>query len=110
MKPDRKKGRSSYTFYTFVIGPSTQHAYDAAMRVAENPGAAYNPLFISGAVGLGKTHLLNAIGNAIVDKFPDKIVCYLSVEQFTEDFISALRHQKMAEFRNKYTNVDVMLI
>jgi len=121
MTPDRKKGRSSsiwamfylspsYTFDTFVPGPSNQNAYDAAMRVVENPGAAYNPLFISATAGLGKTHLLNAIGNAIVDKFPDKIVCYFSTEQFAWDFIKALRHQKMAEFRNQYRNVDVMLI
>ncbi|MFZ5997732.1 MAG: chromosomal replication initiator protein DnaA [Nitrospirota bacterium] len=99
-----------YTFDTFVVGPSNQFAHAASRRVAENPGFAYNPLFIYGGVGLGKTHLMNAIGNAIADHYPDKTICYVSAEQFTNEVISALRHEKMAEFKEKYRNVDVMLI
>ena len=99
-----------YTFDTFVVGPSNQFAHAASRRISENPGIAYNPLFIYGGVGLGKTHLMNAIGNMIVDKYPDKVVCYVSAEQFTNEVISALRHEKMAEFKDKFRNVDVMLI
>ncbi|MEW5746491.1 MAG: chromosomal replication initiator protein DnaA [Nitrospirota bacterium] len=99
-----------YTFDTFVVGPSNQFAHAASRRVAENPGVAYNPLFIYGGVGLGKTHLMNAIGNAIADKLPEKTICCVSAEQFTNEVISALRHEKMADFKEKYRNVDVMLI
>lgn len=99
-----------YTFDTFVVGPSNQFAHAASRRVAENPGASYNPLFIYGGVGLGKTHLMNAIGNAIADKLPEKTICYVSAEQFTNEVISAIRHEKMADFKDKYRNVDVMLI
>lgn len=99
-----------YTFDTFVVGPSNQFAHAAAVRVGENPGYSYNPLFIYGGVGLGKTHIINAIGNAIVDKSPGMIVYYVSAEQFTNEVISALRHEKMAEFKEKYRNLDVLLI
>ncbi|WP_333653919.1 chromosomal replication initiator protein DnaA [Dissulfurispira sp.] len=99
-----------YTFDTFVVGPSNQFAHAAAMRVRENPGYAYNPLFIYGGVGLGKTHIINAIGNAIVDKNPGMIVYYVSTEQFTNEVISSIRHEKMAELKEKYRNVDVLLI
>lgn len=99
-----------YTFDTFVVGPSNQFAHAAAKRVGENPGHAYNPLFIYGGVGLGKTHIMNAIGNAIVDKNHGKVVYYVSAEQFTNEVISALRHQKMGEFKEKYRNVDVLLM
>ncbi|MDI6801211.1 MAG: chromosomal replication initiator protein DnaA [Thermodesulfovibrionales bacterium] len=99
-----------YTFSTFIAGPSNQFAHAAASRVGENPGYAYNPLFIYGGVGLGKTHLMNAIGNAIVDKNTSTVVCYMSTEQFTNEVVSAIRHQKMGEFKDKYRNVDVLLI
>lgn len=99
-----------YTFNTFVVGPSNQFAHAAALRVAENPGEAYNPLFIYGGVGLGKTHILNAIGNAFIDKRPNMVVCYISSEQFTNEVISCLRHGKMAEFKEKYRNVDALLM
>ncbi len=99
-----------YTFDTFVVGPSNQFAHAAAIRVAENVGLAYNPLFIYGGVGLGKTHLMNAIGNAIVDDNPGTIVYYVSSEQFTNEVVSAIRHGKMGEFKEKYRNVDVLLI
>lgn len=99
-----------YTFDTFVVGPSNQFAHAASKRVGENPGLAYNPLFIYGGVGLGKTHLINSIGNAIADRRPDLTICYVSAEQFTNEVISSLRHEKMGEFKEKYRNVDVMLI
>lgn len=99
-----------YTFSTFVVGPSNQFAHAAAMKVGEKPGGAYNPLFIYGGVGLGKTHLINAIGNAIVDKNLAETVTYISAEQFTNEVISALRHGKMGEFKEKFRNIDVLLI
>ncbi|MFA5355065.1 MAG: chromosomal replication initiator protein DnaA, partial [Thermodesulfovibrionales bacterium] len=99
-----------YTFKNFVVGSSNQFAHAASMRVGENPGSAYNPLFIYGGVGLGKTHLMNAIGNAIVDKHREVVVCYVSAEQFTNEVISALRHGKMGEFKEKYRNLDALLI
>ena len=99
-----------YTFNAFVVGPSNQFAHAAAKRVGENPGFAYNPLFLYGGVGLGKTHLINAIGNSIIDKNPGMVVCYISSEQFTNEVIAALRHQRMGEFKEKYRNVDTLLI
>lgn len=99
-----------YTFDTFVVGPSNQFVHAAAARVGENPGSSYNPLFIYGGVGLGKTHIMNAVGNAIVDKNPGKVVCYVSAEQFTNEVVSAMRHGKMGEFKEKYRNVDALLI
>lgn len=99
-----------YTFDSFVVGPSNQFAHAAALRVAEKPGFAYNPLFIYGGVGLGKTHLITAIGNFILDRTPEINVCYLSSEQFTGEFVAAIRHEKMPEFRLKYRNVDVFLV
>jgi chromosomal replication initiator protein len=99
-----------YTFEKFVVGPSNQFAHAAAMRAGENPGAAYNPLFIYGGVGLGKTHIINAMGNAMVDKNPGMIVCYVSAEQFTNEVIAAIRHEKMGEFKEKYRNVDALLV
>jgi chromosomal replication initiator protein len=99
-----------YTFNTFVVGPSNQFAHAAALRVAENPGNTYNPLFIYGGVGLGKTHILNAIGNALVDKRHGMVICYVSAEQFTNEVITSLRHGKMAELKEKYRNVDALLM
>lgn len=99
-----------YIFNTFVVGPSNQFAHAAAMRVGENPGLTYNPLFIYGGVGLGKTHLINAIGNKMVDKNSGINVCYVSSEQFTNEVVSAIRHGKMGEFKEKYRNVDALLI
>lgn len=99
-----------YTFNSFVVGPSNQFAHAAALRVAENPGSAYNPLFIYGGVGLGKTHILNAIGNAFIDRRHSMIVCYVSSEQFTNEVITSLRHGKMAELKDKYRNVDALLM
>ena len=99
-----------YTFENFIIGPSNQFAQAAAKAVAEAPGRAYNPLFVYGGVGLGKTHLITAIGNAVVDKSPNTIVLYVSAEQFTNEVVSAIRHEKMSELKEKYRNVDLLLL
>lgn len=99
-----------YTFNSFVVGPSNQFAHAAALRVAENPGFAYNPLFIYGGVGLGKTHLITAIGNFILDKNAELNVCYISSEQFTGEFVAAIRHERMPDFRQKYRTVDVFIV
>lgn len=99
-----------YTFEKFVIGPSNQFAHAAAMAVAEAPGKTYNPLFIYGGVGLGKTHLITAIGNAVIDKTPDISVIFVSAEQFTNEVVSAIRHEKMGELKQKYRNIDLLLL
>jgi len=99
-----------YTFENFVIGPSNQFAQAAAKAVAEAPGRAYNPLFVYGGVGLGKTHLITAIGNTVIDKIPDVTVIYVSAEQFTNEVVSAIRHEKMGELKEKYRNVDLLLL
>ncbi len=99
-----------YTFDAFVAGSSNQFAYAAAMAVANNPATTYNPLFIYGAVGLGKTHLANAIGNAILKKSPHMRICYYTSEKFMNELINSLRYNRMDEFRNKFRSMDVILI
>jgi chromosomal replication initiator protein len=101
---------SKYSFDEFVSGSSNQFAYAAAMAVANNPATTYNPLFIYGGVGLGKTHLVNAIGNAILRKNPEMKVCYYTSEKFMNELINSLRYAKMDEFRNKFRTMDVLLI
>lgn len=98
------------TFDTFVIGNGNRFAHAASLAVAEAPAKAYNPLFIYGGVGLGKTHLMHAIGNYIQKTRPDAKVAYLSSERFTNDFINSIRDNKPEAFRNKYRNIDVLLI
>ncbi|MGD9020056.1 MAG: chromosomal replication initiator protein DnaA, partial [Desulfuromonadales bacterium] len=99
-----------YTFEEFVSGSSNQFAYAAAMAVANNPATTYNPLFIYGGVGLGKTHLVNAIGNAILKKSPEMRICYYTSEKFMNELINSLRYNRMDEFRNKFRSMDVILI
>ncbi|MFQ5596492.1 MAG: chromosomal replication initiator protein DnaA [Nitrospiria bacterium] len=99
-----------YQFDSFVVGSSNQFAHAAALKVAERPGVTYNPLFLYGGVGLGKTHLLSAIGNFICARDPYCKIAYLSSEQFTNDVINSIRYDRMAEFRNRYRNVDALLI
>ncbi|HMK49980.1 MAG TPA: chromosomal replication initiator protein DnaA [Thermodesulfovibrionales bacterium] len=99
-----------YTFDNFVTGPSNQFAQAAAKAVAEGPGKTYNPLFIYGGVGLGKTHLMTAIGNAVIDKNPDMSVIYVSAEQFTNEVVASIRHEKMGDLKEKYRNVDLLLL
>jgi chromosomal replication initiator protein len=99
-----------YSFDLFVQGPGNQLAYDAAMVVANDPSDTYNPLFIYGGVGLGKTHLLNSIGLSIRDNSPKLDVCYCSVEKFMYEMVNHLRSKKMGVFRKYFRNVDVLLV
>jgi chromosomal replication initiator protein len=99
-----------YTFENFVAGPSNQFARAAAIAVAESPGKAYNPLFIYGGVGLGKTHLMQACGNFIIDKLRDTNLLYIPAEQFTNEFVFSMRNNKMEEFKERYRNLDTLLI
>ena len=99
-----------YTFDTFVIGNSNRFAHAACVAVAEAPARAYNPLFLYGGVGLGKTHLMHAIGHHIMDQKKDPKVVYVSSEKFTNELINSIKDDRNEEFRNKYRNVDVLLI
>ncbi len=99
-----------YTFSDFVVGNSNQFCHAAAMRVAEKPGESYNPLFIYGGVGLGKTHMLHSIGNVVLQKNPSARVLYMSSETFTNELILALRHAKMEEFKKRLRTIEVLLI
>lgn len=103
--------KAEYTFDSFIVGPANQFAHAACQAAAENPGKSYNPLFIYGGVGLGKTHLLNAIANNVRDVRPESRICYLSCEQFINDLINSLRTKKMDDFRRRYRNsCDLLLI
>ena len=99
-----------YTFDTFVVGSNNKFAQAAAMGVADNPGSKYNPFFIYGGVGLGKTHLMHAIGNQILMYNPNVNILYVTSETFTNQLINALRDQATEKFREKYRNIDVLLI
>jgi len=99
-----------YNFSTFVVGSSNQFAHAAALAVAANPAMAYNPLFLYGAVGLGKTHLLHAIGNKICENHPDSRVRYISAESFTVDLIESIKKDKMPFFRKRYRPLDILLV
>jgi chromosomal replication initiator protein len=98
------------TFDTFVVGKSNQLAKAAAQQVAENPGKAYNPLFIYGGVGLGKTHLMHAVGQAIIAKNPQARVAYVHSERFVSDMVKALQHNQMNDFKAAYRSLDALLI
>jgi chromosomal replication initiator protein len=99
-----------YTFDAFVIGAGNQFARAASQAVAERPSKAYNPLFLYGGVGMGKTHLMQAIGHEIKRRQPQASICYLSSEKFTNEMINSLRYDKMTTFRDKFRNVDVLLV
>ncbi len=99
-----------YTFDNFVIGASNQFAHAACVAVANQPGDHYNPLFIYGGVGLGKTHLVNAIGHHSVTQRPSLKVVYLSSESFMNELIASLRRDKMDEFKRKFRNVDILIL
>ncbi|EJE7236170.1 chromosomal replication initiator protein DnaA [Clostridium sporogenes] len=99
-----------YTFDSFVIGNSNRFAHAASLAVAESPAKAYNPLFIYGGVGLGKTHLMHAIGHYILHNNPKSQVVYVSSEKFTNELINSIKDDKNVEFRNKYRNIDILLV
>ncbi len=99
-----------YTFDTFIVGSSNKFAHAACLAVATNPSRAYNPLFLYGNSGLGKTHLLYAIGNEIKKNDPSKIICYIKGDDFTNELIESLRMAKMADFRLKYRHADILLV
>ena len=101
---------SKYTFDTFVVGSGNRFACTASLAVSENPGKTYNPLFIYGGVGLGKTHLLHAIGQYTKQLFPNLTVKYVSAEKFLNDFINALRYKNISSFKNSYRNNDILLV
>ncbi len=101
---------NKYTFETFVVGQCNRFSHAAAIAVAKAPGKAYNPLFIYGGVGLGKTHLMHSIGNRVKQLYPNMNVMYLTAEDFTNALISSLQNGKVLYFREKYRNVDVLLI
>ncbi|MGB3988205.1 MAG: chromosomal replication initiator protein DnaA [Minisyncoccales bacterium] len=99
-----------YTFENFVVGPFNELPHAAARAVAQNPGSFYNPLFIYGGVGLGKTHLMQAIGNEIYQNLPDKKIRYISVEKFTSEVVSSIRNKSMDKFKEKYREIDILII
>jgi chromosomal replication initiator protein len=99
-----------YTFANFVVGASNQFAHAASKAVASQPGDHYNPLFIYGGVGLGKTHLINAIGHQVLDRNPDARVVYLSSESFMNELIAALRRDRMDDFKNRFRRIDVLIV
>ncbi len=99
-----------YTFDTFVVGSNNAFAHAAALAVAEQPAEAYNPLFIHGGVGLGKTHLMHAIGHYIQEQYPEKRLLYITGENFTNDMVTAISQNRNLEFRNRFRNVDVLMV
>lgn len=120
-KPSKKKKTSvpseylgnlnpKYTFDTFVVGPTNKMAHAVSVAVAESPGGSYNPLFLYGGAGLGKTHLMHSIAHHIINNRKDLRVLYVTSEKFTNELIDSLKHDKNKEFRDKYRNIDVLLI
>jgi chromosomal replication initiator protein len=99
-----------YTFGNFIVGSANRLAHAASLSVAERPGHAYNPLFLYGGVGLGKTHLMHAIGNAVLSRYPRKRVVYATSEKFTNEFITSIQQGRIDEFRNHYRRIDLLLI
>ncbi len=99
-----------YTFETFIVGGANELAYAACQAIAQNPGSKYNPLFLYGGVGIGKTHLIQAVGNEVLSQNPKARVVYISTEQFVQEFIDAVRYKKNTDFASYYRNADVLII
>src|ERR1051325_930886 len=99
-----------YRFNTFVVGNSNQLAYAASLSIAENPSGSFNPLFIYGGAGLGKTHLIQAVGQQVRERNPAKKVVYISAELFVNDLITSIRYDKMQSFRDRYRTADALLL
>lgn len=99
-----------YTMDNFVVGSNSKFCHSAALAVSANPGQAYNPLFLYGGVGLGKTHLMQAIGNEVLRTKPGKVVRYITCERFVNDVVTGIRENRMVDFRRRYRNVDVLLV
>lgn len=114
VESDRPRGKNNLnprlTFETYIVGSSNNFAHAAAQGVAKSPGTRYNPLFIYGGVGLGKTHLMHAVGHVIAQDHPDWTIMYLSAETFVNDLISSLQNKKTATFKKKYRSVNVLLV
>lgn len=110
LRPVEDSFNPKYNFENFVVGPSNRFAHAAAMAVAKDPGHSYNPLFLYGGVGLGKTHILHAIANALKKNRPQARVLYVTSEKFINEFIDALRFDRMKDFRSKYRSLDCLLI
>ena len=108
--PENSTLNKKYTFENFVIGKSNEFAHAAALAISKNPGMNYNPFFIYGGVGLGKTHLMHALGNKIFETSPQKKILYVSAEQFTSELITSIREHKINAFKEKYRKTDVLLI
>ena len=110
-QPNSRSGLNpSYVFSTFVVGKSNRLSNAASLAVAETPGEAYNPLFIWGGVGLGKTHLMHAIGHYALDRNPNAKIAYISSEKFINEFIQSIQKNRTQEFKSKYRNMDILLI
>lgn len=112
VKPEEEEKNSNYehTFDTFIVGSSNNFAHAACLAVATNPSNAYNPLFLYGNSGLGKTHLLFAIQNEIKKNYPEKNICYIKIDDFINELVESLKMKTMIEFRQKYRQVDVLLV
>ncbi|MBQ9290910.1 MAG: chromosomal replication initiator protein DnaA [Clostridia bacterium] len=109
-KPGIIQLNPKYTFDTFVVGSANRFAHAAAVAVAENPAEAYNPLFIHGGVGLGKTHLMHAIGHYVQQQYPEKRLLYVTSETFINELISAIQQGRNTQFRNRFRNVDILMV
>ena len=109
-KPGIIQLNPKYTFDTFVVGSANRFAHAAAVAVAENPAEAYNPLFIHGGVGLGKTHLMHAIGHYVQQQYPEKRLLYVTSETFINELISAIQQGRNTQFRNRFRTVDILMV